>query len=202
MWALGQSALIIPFIMISLIFGEEMSMVKIVGTVLIVAGMFAVSRKKNDSDNTRYPNPAWGIGLALIAFCVLGIAQTMTSTCGRLGFDDRFGLRPVYYTIGCFMVIWFGKAIKGEFKINLNKEMLIVASLMSLNTLLSLYLQFKGIDALSSAEQGGLFFPIALGCCIGGFAIYSRLFLRERLHWVNALGLIVILCGVGCYSFA
>ncbi|MEG2075381.1 MAG: hypothetical protein RRY34_02670, partial [Victivallaceae bacterium] len=173
-----------------------------IGTILIVTGMFAVSRRKNEVGNTQYLNPAWGVALALIAFCVLGVAQTMTSACGRLGYNDQFGLRPVFYTIGCFVVIWFGKAVKKEFKMSLNKEMLIIATLMSLNTLLSLYLQFKGIDALSEAQQGGLFFPIALGCCIGGFALYSRIFLRERLHWVNTIGLIVILCGVGCYSFA
>lgn len=42
-WAIGQSALIIPFLSITLIFNEAWLTLKVVGTVVIVGGMLVLS---------------------------------------------------------------------------------------------------------------------------------------------------------------
>ena len=201
-WALGQSALIVPFLSLSLIFGETPGFWKSLGISCVIAGMLLLTRgsgktgKKSASPETEGKS---GIPLAIAAFFLLGAAQSMTASTGHLSYADPGNLRPLLTLGGSFTALLFGKILLRDSGFSMTRFSWLLAFLMSLANLLALFPPFLAIDALAKADSGVLFFPAAVGSCIAGYTLYSILVLKEKSNKLLLLGIAAILSGIFCF---
>ena len=194
-WAIGQSALIIPFLAITLIFAEPWSGLKILGTLAILAGMIAFSGR-NESKNDVLQRSRYGLILALIAFAVLGIAQTMLSGASYLNCKDPGRIRPVLALIGSFSAVCIGKISLKQRGFHLERKALLLIGLILIQNSLVTCIQFVAMDHLAACRMNAVFFPFAIGVCIGGYALCSVVFFKEKTTKLIRLGILLILTGI------
>ncbi len=199
-WAIGQSALIIPFLAITLIFSEPWSIPKIFGTASVIGGMIVLSMRPGGQDEA--PRPQYGVLLALIAFTVLGIGQSMLSAQSYWGYDDAGDIRGPIQLAGSFLVVLTAKFVMRDFGFSFNKKALLIIGLMILQGVLTTFLQFRAMDHLKACGMNGVFFPVAVGTCIAGYSIWSMLFFKEKLNIPIVAGTLTILAGILVYCLA
>jgi len=163
--------------------------------------MFILSLKTDGKDETA-PNPRYGIFLAIAAFWILGIAQSMVSSCSYLPNDKADLLRPIWMIAGSLLATWIGKFLMRDFGFRLNKPVILVILLLVMQGIASMSLQFLAMDELRKWQINGIFFPLALGTCILAYSLYSVLFFKEKGSIWFVLGLMLILCGISFFCMA
>ncbi len=200
-WAIGQSALIVPFLSITLIFGESWHPAKICGTVFILAGMavLSVPDSSGQTESTPLKNPKYGLFLALLSFAVLGLAQSMMSATSYLFPPDHAGLRPLLMTAGAIPATFCGKILLHDKDYRLNKGALLVLVLLCFQVIASNTLQFKALDLLKNIGMNGIFYPVAIGTGIGAYTLCSVLAFREKANAFTIIGIAGILAGILAY---
>ncbi len=196
-WAIGQSALIIPFTAITLIFHEPWSILKISGTIAVVAGMLLLSMRPGGTAEA--PRPRYGVLLALTAFCLLGIGQTILSAQSFSGYDDAAGIRAPLQVAGSFLAVLTAKFAMHDRGFKLNRKVLLLILLMTLQGVLTTVLQFYALDALKECGMNGVFFPVAVGTCIAGYSVWSVAIYKEHLSLPVIAGTLTILAGIAAY---
>lgn len=198
-WAIGQSALVIPFLSITLIFGEPWNLYRVAGTAIILSGMVILSLRSGG--DSAAPRPGYGIALALIAFAVLGLAQSMTAATSFFRYEDSAGVRPVLQSIGALMAVVAGKMLLHDKGFRLNSKALKIIFLLVIQGVIATLLQFKALDLLKADNMNNAFFPIAIGICIAGYSIWSMVFFREKPNRYIIAGTLGILAGIAAYLF-
>lgn len=199
-WAIGQSALVIPFLSITLIFGEPWNPYRVAGTAIILSGMVILSLRSGGGDSAA-SRPGYGIALALIAFAVLGLAQSMTAATSFFRYEDSAGVRPVLQSIGALMAVVAGKMLLHDKGFRLNSKALKIIFLLVIQGVIATLLQFKALDLLKADNMNNAFFPIAIGICIAGYSIWSIVFFREKPNRYIIAGTLGILAGIAAYLF-
>ncbi len=192
-WAIGQSALIVPLIALSIWYKEPLQTYKLLGIALIIGGIIALAGDKNKGGT---PLQKTGIILALLAFCITGCAGTMTSSSGYFSYVDKGNIRTVI-TLSAYMLtalIW--KLSSRDFSFTLNLKALCIIVLMSLSTCCGIFLQFKGLDHLAAKRAGGIFFPLAIGICVAFFTLYTIIVKREKYSVKAGCGLAAVILGI------
>ncbi|MBQ9088972.1 MAG: EamA family transporter [Lentisphaeria bacterium] len=192
-WAIGQSALIVPLIALSIWYKEPLQLYKVIGIVFIIGGIIALAGDKNKEGS---PVQNTGIMLALLAFCITGGAGTMTSSCGYFSYNDQGNIRTLI-TLSAYMLtalIW--KLCARDFSFKLNRKALGIIGLMALSTCTGIFLQFKGLDHLAAKRAGGVFFPLAIGICVAGFSLYTILVKKEKYSLTAGCGLAAVILGI------
>ncbi len=200
-WAIAQSALIVPFVGITLIFGEPWNLIKVGGTVAVVLGMAALSFKPSSPDE-KIPRPMLGLLLAIVAFFVIGLAQGMTSASSFLDYDDKGNFRAFLTVIGGIFVSFGGKLATRDFKINVTLRGVLLVAWLSSQTAMVYFLQFIVMDKLASVGMNGIFYPLACGTCIAGYSIYSVTIFKEKINAFVLIGTALIIGGIFTYCFA
>ena len=208
-WAIGQSALMIPFISITLIYSESWTFWKISGTLAVLCGMFFLSRRggKDDAPSVVSTDAAKvkegilprGILLALYAFLVLGIAQSMTAATSHFSYIDKGSIRQALMVAGSFCALLAGKIFLRDRGFSMNRKALMLIIFMAVENSMAFYLQFKALDELKSCGMSGLFYPVAVGTCIGCYSLWSYIFLREKWSIFTLGGTLSILTGIVLY---
>ena len=194
-WAIGQSALIIPFLAITLIFAEPWSGLKILGTLAILAGMIAFSGR-NEAKDEALPRARYGLILALISFAVLGIAQTMLSGASYLSYKDPGRIRPILALIGSLSAVCIGKIALKKRGFHLERKAWLLICLVLIQNALVTCIQFVAMDHLAACRMNAVFFPFAIGVCIGGYALCSVIFFKEKTTKLIRIGILLILTGI------
>lgn len=201
-WAIGQSALIVPFFAITVIYSEPWDLLKLLGTGIIVAGMITVAARNGGKNQTDAPNPKYGMVLAVAAFGILGLAQSMTSATSFMSYTDPGVCRPFLIGIGSLFASVAGKIFLKDKGFFLPKKLLPVVFLVAVQGVLGQTMQFYALDRLKSCGMNGIFFPIAIGLCIAGYAVWSVLFFKEKVSRLFVAGVSVILAGIACFGIA
>ncbi|MBO5695719.1 MAG: hypothetical protein J6S98_09980 [Lentisphaeria bacterium] len=199
-WAIGQSALIIPFLSITLIFNEAWLALKVIGTVVIIGGMLVLSfspAKKTQE----MPRPTYGIVLALISFLVLGIGQAMLSATSYMPFEDTAGYRPVLAAFGGLAAVIGGKIAVKEKGFRITKKALCVIVFYLVQGVISQTVQYHAMDALKVVGMNACFFPIAIGTCIALYSVWSVTVFKESTNRYVIGGTAAIVCGIAAYCF-
>lgn len=200
-WAIAQSALIVPFIGITLVFNEPWNLIKVGGTVAVVLGMAALSLKPSSPDE-QIPRPMLGLLLAIVAFFVIGAAQWMTSSSSFLEYDDKGNLRAFLTLVGGIFVSVGGKLATRDFKLTITKRGVLLVAWLASQTACVYFLQFIAMDALKTVGMNGIFYPLAGGTCIAGYSIYSFTFFKEKINRFVIIGTLLIIGGIFTYCFA
>ena len=61
---------------------------------------------------------------------------------------------------------------------------------------------FAALDQLAKVSLVGIGYPVMLGSCIAGFALYSTAVLKEKIHFVQWTAIMVIVLGVILLNFS
>ena len=80
--------------------------------------------------------------------------------------------------------------------------MIATAALLTAAGLTSLLLTFAALDQLAKVSLTGIGYPVMLGSCIAGFALYSAAVLKEKIHFVQWGAIMLIVLGVILLNFS
>jgi len=202
-FAIGQSALVLPFVIILAMYRETPDIAKVIGTVCVLIGVALIgfqsgSEQKSDlkeGGNTpqNKKNYLWLV-FALLAFFTIGISQAMFSSTGYI--EDAYSLRPAFLALGAFLGSVLCKAYFPDEKFSVTKPMLLFSFFLILVGMASAKLSFAAIDAMGELKLASMTYPIATGICIVTFALYSIFVLKEKTHRMGLAGLAAIVLGV------
>ena len=197
-WSIGQSSLAVPFVSITLIFGEVWSPFRLGGTALVLTGLLVLSFRK-EADGSAAERPQYGIALALGAFGILGIAQSMMSASSYLPYGDPADTRPVFLLLGGLTAILAGKYVVRDHDWRMTRRAWLIVALMALEGVTALYLQFRALDLLKQHGMNSIFFPVAVGTSIALYSIWSMAFFREKPDRKIVAGTLAVLAGIALY---
>lgn len=199
-WAIGQSALIIPFFCGLFLLGEKAELLKILGAFLVVGGIITLSRIKSGNENSPHEsnNRKW-LAMTLSAFLIVGIAQALQAATPYFSYQDDFGIRPMLIMLGSMLAVVAGRLILRDGKFSMTRIMFILALILVAINIACLKLLFMAIDSLASVNMVAAVYPIAIGTCITGFAIYSMAVLKEKVNALIFGGTALIVAGIICF---
>lgn len=192
-WTIGQSALVMPFLVGITLFAEPVAWPRLVGVGLVVVCLVLLGRANHGGDGGRVPARRW-LWPALLGFACLGAQQSLSTVPSYWrGWEDAAHLRIPLTLTGSFLCYLTAALIARS---RIDRRSLVLGLAVSAITLGSLFLFYRGLDALQAVHMVSLGYPIAVGTAIVTFAAYSRLVLRERSSPAGTVGLLVGLVGV------
>lgn len=194
-WVIGQSALVIPFILGILIWGDKVRLINIIGLLAIITELILLGAGDNSGDQqTDKKNGGQWLLISLLSLLFLGIQQTTSSIPSRwINWHDTANLRLPIYMIGSFS----GYAIVGLWqKKSINFSIWRPAILLSLIIIISNLLLFKALDIFASNSRAALVYPLAIGICTSAFAIYSIAIIKEKTSIAHIVGIILGCAGI------
>ena len=62
--------------------------------------------------------------------------------------------------------------------------------------------QFIAMDRLAACQMNAIFYPFAIGVCIGGYAVCSVVFFKEKMTKFICAGMLFILTGIVLFCAA
>jgi uncharacterized membrane protein len=193
-WTVGQSAMVIPFAVGVVCFGEPFRQRGGVGVVIIVLSMIAFSIDKTvpESGSTSKRH-AW-LRHALTAFLLLGLQQVLSSVPSSWdGWSDAAGIRvPVILTAGAIPLV-IGVAVRG---LKVERTIWRLAAAYGLIVVVGQYLLFRALDQLSLEGRISLAFPIAIGTCILLVTFWDIVVWKNRPAKMTLVGLLLGVAGV------
>ena len=189
-WGIVQSALICPFLMGILFFGVIPTMTRIVGILLIVAGivLFSRSKPRRQDCGKFWLLPTCG------SFLFSGIAQCFANLPS---YWSSFTMSPILRallvqsgTVSAFVAVFLFRGKKksqSDFR-SIIKPVIFLTAVQALSLF---FLFYRGLDLAARAGAGSIGYPIAQGSCIVFFIIYEML--RNRKKCAASVWLALIL---------
>lgn len=190
-WAIGQSALVGPFICGMLFFGETPSLARIAGALTIVCGMLLLGFAKSGA---RRAGSSW-LKLAFGAFLILALAQSLVSASSCWSYPMSGLERACCMSFGGGAALLAVKLAQPK-RIEFSRIMRIIIAMLAITGLASLLLTFAALDQLAKVSLAGIGYPIMLGSCIVGFALYSALALKEKIRPLQWGAIMAIVFGI------
>ena len=193
-WGIVESALIGPFLMSVIFFGEQPGVIQVAGLLLILCGVLAMGIAKDEKASIRSQRAskswvAFAFGALLLAMTTQSF-NTLPSYFPEMGSNDAvvrtFGL---YFggLAGFAFTTLPGMIRRRDF--GGRGEWTIAVTVMALNTSAGLFFFYRGMDLLVAAGRAGLGCPLAIGVCVIGFSLYSLLILKEKFPRASLAGL-------------
>jgi drug/metabolite transporter (DMT)-like permease len=191
-WSVSQSAMVMPFLAGIIFWAERPSLPNVAGAamILLAVALFGLRPAPPGGETRARP---W-FHIALMAFCIIGISQTLfTAPSHWPGWEDTGRLRvPVLATAAlCFLVVVC--AIRREWP---GRREWRVAALCCLVGYTGNWIFFIGMDMMAKRKLVALVYPLAVGVCMTGFVLYTRLWMKERLGRLGVAALVLDIAGV------
>jgi multidrug transporter EmrE-like cation transporter len=193
-WAVGQSALIAPYLCGVVLFGEPLVWQRTLGVILILGSLVAFGRAREASETSGTQGNGKWFSWAICALLLLSLAQSLTTLPSHWErWTDAAHLRvPLFFT-GLAAAYMTAAFVVGE---KPGKAEWCVAASLVVVGLPSHFCLYKAMDCLKPLQMVGTVYPLAVGTCILGFALYSLLVLKEKTTTFHILGLAVGLAGI------
>ncbi len=201
-WSVGQSALVVPFVVASAVFGEPLTGWKAVGVAAVLASiaLFGASQRRS----APRPPPAgersarWFV-YALGAFACLGMTQTLASVPSHWhDWTDVAHLRvPLLLAGACVGYTGFAVAY-GQ---RPGRTELAFALVFALAGAAGNITAFAALDAFAEFEMVGAFYPIGVAVCLLGFSTYVHLAYGERYTRPQMVAFALGLTGILTLAF-
>lgn len=195
-WAVGQSALVVPFAG-SILFGhEQLRAGGLLGLVLILA-MIAVLGwgQKNQSGGVQ--KKGWKLVLAA-CFMAIGLSQMgFTATSWGTVWEDTARIRTPFMALLTFV---FSTGLLLPKLPRFEKSIFWLGAASGLIMAVSEFCLFRSMDFFKPLGFVAIVFPTAIGVCIIAYTVYSMLWRRERLKWYEAAILLTGIAGMWLMS--
>ncbi|WP_294437657.1 DMT family transporter [uncultured Victivallis sp.] len=197
-WSIIQSALVWPFLFGVICFGAVCSWLHVVGFLLILCGILAAGKAKNgtaENNNCPLSGKHW-LRIALGAFVPAGLTQCINNFPSYLGNADTTPyVRGLLILLGT--ILGFTISVCFDRRAAAGKVCWKSVLLLTGANIASCYFFFyRGLDLAAEAGAGAIGYPVTLGSCIAGFALYSVFILRERITIASASSFLLCLSGM------
>ena len=194
-WGIGQSALILPFLMGTIFFAVPCSLLRVAGMTAILSGIGVFSSMGNDGVGiTR----RW-LKIIFSAFMVCGLTQCAANFPSYFGGGETTlaaqSFKMFVFEFGTFLAclsdsVWQRQKLQSQ---GAWKNIVVY----SIGTVVSqVFLFYRGLDLVANAGAGAIGYPMILSICIVGFSAYSTLILREKLTLRMGIALVLNLTGI------
>jgi drug/metabolite transporter (DMT)-like permease len=197
-WTVGQSAMVIPFLVGILFLGEPMRIGGGLGLTAIVLSLIAFSLSEQTGEKKTLSSPgssrqSW-LRQALLAFVFLGIQGTCSSLPSSWeGWSDIARLRvPLIMSSGAIPLVL---AMVHQ-RLWPQRSAWALALLYAALVIAGQLLLFASLDQLRYEGRLSLAFPLALGTCITVVAIWDILIWRNRPQRWTTIGISFGLLGI------
>ena len=197
-WAVIQSAMIFPFLLGVIAFGESPKPVRVAGLCAILLSLILSGAGR---DNTGKGNE-WKVP-AFIAFLLTGAGHILVSLPSF--FEASRGVSPLFRLLGIGTgalvtsagISWFRRR-EFSLKANLRSRHLWIytGSLQFFGLISACLLQYPAMDALARHGIGGAAYPIMIASCLVGFSLFSLLCLKEKLTFLQYAALGCCVAGI------
>ena len=198
-WALIQSALVFPFLVGVLFFGSRVTVLNSLGVLAVLAGILLQGRRKGESLNGKWLLPA------LLAFVVTGVTQVTSNMPSYLAGAESIEScwRSLYFTLGLGggmllkNLLWEHGSHRRQTWAHLahGRTWRYAIALGVVDILGSLFVLYRGMDALAQAGVGAIAYPVAVAASIISFELYALACLREKRSGTQRLALLLLLLG-------
>ena len=211
-WGIMQSAQLFSFLGGVVFFGDQLTVPRIVGMVLIVAAIVLFARAKGDGGAPAEAAPSAGPGWRFWAFLALAICAVQQNlTAAPSHFESARAVSPVLRAMASAAgavaaslaaLAWNVRGgntagVRARAASLLRGRLWLYACGMQFFGLIFAYtLHYPGMDALGRVGAGALCWPICVGSCIVSFTAYSALVLKERTTRLHLLAVIACLAGL------
>ena len=192
-WAISQSALVLPFLFSCVVFGERGTVFQWMGTALITAGiLIPVAGEFRRAKEWFLP--------AFLSFLMFGLCQIFYLFPSRDPlFSDPSHLRPTLVCLGN-LTGWSIVGICRGKRPRFSRAVTAAGIGMALLSVFSLKAFFESLDLLTEHGLGGIGIPLVVGSNIAFFSIYALAILRERNSPRDWAGLTAVLAGIVCIA--
>lgn len=191
-WAIGQSAMVTPFLASIFIWGEKINLAGISGVffILLMITIFGLKKEEGTAENA---SKGWIIW-ALITFMAVSGNQVLSTIPSHWkGWEDVGNLRIPISWLGAFIfqVIAFVLMKK-----KLNKTVIKYGFLQSVFIILGQKLLFYCMDLLNKVGYISVVYPIAVGVSIIGMTFYSLIIAKEKVDKLSLGAMAAGLAGI------
>ena len=200
-WSIIQSALVFPFIGGILFFGVELTSMRLLGIILLLAALVLFSLTKN--------NAAQGGNWKLKAFiCLAMCAVQQNITTAPSYFPEARGIPAIVRALASssgilvtalvYCMVRMTPERKQQIRNNLRNVTLwkYIAGLQFFNLFFAYTLFYPGMNVMADHGLGGMCYPMMVGSCIVSFTITSVLLLKEKIKPIQIAALAVCLAGL------
>ena len=190
-WSINQSALVSPFLIGLLLWGDKTTLLGLGGAGAIVACLVCLGAVQGEGEHANNASHRKWLGFALLAFALTSIELVLKAVPSQwAGWEDLGRIRaPLSLTGGMILFQFIAMAMRRYTRQLPWKEIAISVALI----VPSQVLIFKALDIFERHEVGGLTWPTAIATCIVAFALYSVFILKEKMTALRGVG---IACGV------
>lgn len=198
-WAIAQSALLVPFLAGIVIFDSFVSSRKIIGIFFTLCALLLLGRAKTTTTCEDMKKQSAGVAWILLAFIsmlFLGLHQTLTTIPSYwYNWTDTGNLRPPLIFSG----VAIGYAVPAFInRYSIGKETLKFSLLLILVSMPAQPLLYKSMDLLAPCGLIPIIYPVAVSTTIITFSLYSLLVLKEHASSGYIAG---VLCGIIGFLF-
>ncbi len=177
-WAVSQSAMILPLFAAVFFFNEKLGVLNWLGIILILVGLATLGIKKNATEKSINSAGGW-LWMTYAVFLLVGISLALTTLPSHWkSFHDGASLRlPVIFTTSA---LYFMVQIIAKGKKFLTRRIFMLGLTYSAVVFLGQICLYRSLDGLAQFGRVGMVYPVAMGICVLLFSIYSVLLLKDE----------------------
>lgn len=193
-WALGQSAMVIPFCAGIFLWNETVGVTGWSGVVALLLAVGLIASRKGGGDGAALlGSPGW-LGCAFLTMGLIGVTQLLFSVPSYWpDWDDVASIRlPVNATATCLVHCM----VLGLTRQRPDGVCLRMGLLWLCGSFPSFLLLFLTLDRMEAVNLRPIVFPLAVGACMVSFLLYSRFWLCEAFPRRVLVGLSLALVGI------
>ena len=201
-WGIMQSAILFPFLVGWLFYGEKVGWASSVGMVLIlVALIFMVAGKVKRNSEVECgieKHHKLFVIYIILAFFSSGASQLLTILPNHMNFSvETMKLRIPFFMSGAFL--WLLSILIKKQKIAFRQlpNSLVYGCLVFAGQ----FVLYKAIDAMDELKLTALVYPLAIGSCIVFFTIFCMGYRKEKNTLSEKLGIVILVLGLLLQSF-
>lgn len=189
-WTFSQSAMWVPFAAGLLFMNRSANWINICAMIVILISLAVLGKQR---DGGVYQNKKIFLCYSVLSMFLMGIGQTLTML------PNEFNVAPeaMDWRLVCGFLpglFYFIPAVirKESFRWDTTKYSLLYV-IIAFAGQATLYI---AMDKLAPSGQNHLIYPIALSCCILFFALFCRIFRKEKLSVAGIAAMVLLIAGI------
>ncbi len=200
-WAMIQSAFIIPFAMGIIFFAVPCSLWRLSGllVLLLATALMGIAGQKSNREKSDAKGDCKWLWYTIIAFLMGGLDQALGNLPSYLIKEEPFQFCGLLARSG---ICGAGFAVAWAFHCLFRKENWFARKctldivLMAGSTVGATVCLFYALDTLAKAGAGAIGYPLGMGITIAAFQIYTAVVLKEKLSLFSLLSILLCLSGI------
>lgn len=193
-WAIGQSAMVLPFVFSNIFWGERAGFPAWLGLALIVNSVILMSFDKTAQAKVVRPAAEknnWFL-LSIANMLIGGTVQCLWLIPSHCWADPMRLRAPLSMSV-CALI---HASVAVKLKATPSPRVWIAAAVWAILAGIFYMLLFPSIDHMASINMSSIVFPVSIGTCVLVFSLYSALIMKEDFKPLTILGLLMTFIGI------